>query len=67
MARLELQGVLRHWDQEGGYASPVIQIGNEDLTTRVAELIAEDTGRSPDKLNGAVATGVWRITIERIE
>ncbi len=44
MLKIELEGELKVWDQEGGYCSPGFSISGEDITERLWEVLAESKG-----------------------
>ena len=65
MEKLELTGDLEVWAQEGGYCSPKVNVGADDLTVeisrRVEYLMLDAVG-----MQGGVK-GRYRVTVERID
>ena len=56
---LQVEGVLKTWSQEGGYADDALEIDGRDLSELIADHFGD--GRTGDRNYGRV-----RITIERL-
>lgn len=65
MKILELNGGLKIWDQEGGYAEPAVEIGDVSLTRAIQDYFNKELGLGKYGEPGTVK-GEYRITIERI-
>lgn len=61
---LVLEGPIAIWSQEGGYASPSVSIGDEDITDVIEGRFLEYA--DDHKEIGKRAPGRWRLTLERI-
>jgi hypothetical protein len=57
-------GELRVSDQEGGYASPAVEIGDRDLTVEIETFF--EALRQPGA-DGISPPGVYRVRIDRVE
>lgn len=65
MKKLELTGELEVWAQEGGYCSPKVNVGAEDLTgeiSRHVEYLMADVTTEQGRVKG-----IYRVTVERID
>ena len=61
--KLCLEGEIMVWSQEGGYASPTVQIGEKDLTDEIENFFLQYAG--PYNEIGNNVPGQWRVTLER--
>ena len=62
---LVLEGELVVWEQEGGYASPQVTVGAEDVTRAIESEMQELKGVNQyTEVRGI--PGKWRLTLEKI-
>jgi len=59
-------GKMEIWSQEGGYASPSLEIGKEDLTGDLENKLMEIYKEKGDHTELGELPGSWMITIERV-
>ncbi len=62
---LVMTGPLEIWDQEGGYASPKISIGGDDLGGTLEELI-ESKNLTMDHGHQGRLEGYWILALTRV-
>lgn len=61
---LVLEGPLAVREQEGGYASPSVQVNGEDVTTAIADMFRDLMRLESDNVK---PPGRWLLTLEKLD
>ena len=67
--KITFTGEIRIQEQEGGHAEPILQVGGVNVASGVEDFLKSLphlTEEQKDAYDDLVATGRWRITVQRL-